>query len=119
MAYLKEEKNTRKAGLNCVLFYLRDMAQLVDRVRCVKHLKFEKARSNRNHKKERVPYIEVEEREQEISNDSLALEEGEVNLDELKQRPSYPCKMMTPSNGKNPLEPEKAICFLRKHIPSM
>ncbi|XP_058763506.1 uncharacterized protein LOC131636945 [Vicia villosa] len=43
--------------------YLKDMAQLADRVRQVKRLKAEKARANKNYKKERVAYVEAEEEE--------------------------------------------------------
>ena len=39
--------------------YLRDMAQLADRVQQVEHLKIEKARANKSHKKEKVAYVEA------------------------------------------------------------
>ncbi|XP_050909573.1 uncharacterized protein LOC127123394 [Lathyrus oleraceus] len=60
--------------------YLRDMAQLADRVRQVERLKAEKARANKNYKKERVAYVEFEDGESEISNDPYGLEEFEVDL---------------------------------------
>src|ERR1051325_4209982 len=41
--------------------YLRDMAQLADRVRQVERLKAEKARASKNYKKKRISYIEAEE----------------------------------------------------------
>ncbi|XP_050914626.1 uncharacterized protein LOC127129500 [Lathyrus oleraceus] len=60
--------------------YQRDMAQLADRVRQVERLKAEKARANKNYKKERVAYVELEDEEFEISNDPYGLEEFEVDL---------------------------------------
>ncbi|XP_050895434.1 uncharacterized protein LOC127102060 [Lathyrus oleraceus] len=87
--------------------YLRDMAQLANRVRQVERLKAEKARANKNYKKERVAYVEFEDEESEISNDPYGLEEFEVDLAELKEAPPYACKLLTPSNGRNPVETEK------------
>ncbi|XP_050875734.1 uncharacterized protein LOC127079396 [Lathyrus oleraceus] len=87
--------------------YLRDMAQLADRVRQVERLKAEKARANKNYKKERVAYVEFEDGEFEISNDPYGLEEFEVDLAELKEAPPYACKLLTPLNGRNPVETEK------------
>ena len=46
--------------------YLRDMAQLADRVRQVERLKAEKARANKSHRKERVAYVEANIDEQEV-----------------------------------------------------
>lgn len=39
--------------------YQRDMAQLVDRVRQVERLKVEKARANKNNRKDRIAYVEL------------------------------------------------------------
>ncbi|XP_050902315.1 uncharacterized protein LOC127112536 [Lathyrus oleraceus] len=94
--------------------YLRDMAQLADMVRHVERSKFEKARANKNYKKERVAYIEVEDEESKISNDPYGLEEFEVDLAELKEAPPYACKLLTPSNGRNPVETEKNDRFPKK-----
>ncbi|XP_050896268.1 uncharacterized protein LOC127103011 [Lathyrus oleraceus] len=94
--------------------YLRDMTQLADRVRQVERLKAEKARANKNYKKERVAYVEVEDEDSEISNDPYGLEEFEVDLDELKEAPPYACKLLTPSNGRNPVETEKNDRFPKK-----
>jgi hypothetical protein len=94
--------------------YLRDMAQLADKVRQVERLKAEKARANKNYKKERVAYVEVEDEESEISNDPYGLEEFEVDLAELKEAPPYACKLLTPSNGRNPVETEKNDRFPKK-----
>ncbi|XP_050900808.1 uncharacterized protein LOC127107558 [Lathyrus oleraceus] len=94
--------------------YLKDMAQLADRVRQVERLKVEKARANKNYKKERVTYVEVEDEESEISNDPYGLEEFEVDLAELKEAPPYACKLLTPSNGRNSVETEKNHRFPKK-----
>ncbi|XP_050877490.1 uncharacterized protein LOC127081262 [Lathyrus oleraceus] len=94
--------------------HLRDMAQLADRVRQVEHLKSEKARANKNYKKERVAYVEFEDGESEISDDPYGLEEFEVDLAKLKEAPPYACKLLTPSNGRNPIETEKNDRFPKK-----
>ena len=84
--------------------YLRDMAQLADRVRKVERLKVEKARASKNYKKEMVAYVEVEEEETQAFNDMYDFEEFKVDLAELKEAPPYTCKMLTPANGRNPVE---------------
>ncbi|XP_050908867.1 uncharacterized protein LOC127122602 [Lathyrus oleraceus] len=75
--------------------YLRDMAQLTNRIRQVERLKAEKA----NPKTYRGP---------------LNFDESEVDLAELKQGPPYSYKVLTPSNGKNPVELEKSDAFPKK-----
>src|SRR3954467_6672620 len=62
--------------------YLRDMAQLADRVRQVELLKAEKARANKNFKKEKVAYIETGDAEGEPFEDSYRFEEVEIDLAE-------------------------------------
>ncbi|XP_058741183.1 uncharacterized protein LOC131613539 [Vicia villosa] len=94
--------------------YLRDMVQLADRVRQVERLKAEKARANKSYKKERVTYVEVDEGEPEIFEDQYGFEDCEVDLAELKEAGPYTCKMITPSNGKNPVEVEKNDKFPKK-----
>ena len=94
--------------------YLRDMEQLADRVRQVERLKTEKARAKQSHRKERVAYIEACSDEREVEEDFSEVEEHEIDLAELKQGPPYPCKMLTPANGKNPVEPERSDKFPRK-----
>src|SRR3954470_3106484 len=84
--------------------YLRDIAQLADRVRQVERLKAEKARANKNYKKERVAYVEAEDVEVEAFNKSYGFDEVEIDLAELKKAPPYSCKLLTHSNGKNPVE---------------
>ncbi|XP_058733205.1 uncharacterized protein LOC131604806 [Vicia villosa] len=94
--------------------YLRDMTQLADRIRQVERLKDEKSRANKSYKKERVAYVKAEDEEFETFNDSYDFEEVGVDLTELKEAPPYSCKMLTPSNGKNPVEVEKNDKFPKK-----
>lgn len=49
--------------------YLRDMAQLADRVRQVWRLKAKKARTNKYHKKEKISYIEEEDYISDVGDD--------------------------------------------------
>ncbi|XP_050908838.1 uncharacterized protein LOC127122568 [Lathyrus oleraceus] len=70
--------------------------------------------ANKNYKKDRIAYVEVEDEESEISNDPYGLEEFEVDLAELKEAPPYACKLLTPSNGRNPVETEKNDGFPKK-----
>lgn len=39
--------------------YLRDMSQMADRVRQVERLKVEKAKTNKNNRKNRIAYVEL------------------------------------------------------------
>ena len=87
--------------------YLRDMAQLADRVRQVERLKAEKAKATKTHRRERVAYVEMDDDDPETSSDPIYVEEGEMDLAELKQGPPYSCKLLVPSNGKNPVESER------------
>ena len=83
--------------------YLRDMDQLSDRVRQVERLKPEKART---HKfiREKVAYVDTNESDQELDIAYEAVEDGEINFAELKPGPPYTCKLLRPSDGKNPVE---------------
>lgn len=81
------------------------MAQLVDRVRQVKCLEVEKARSNKCHKNEKVAYVKIDEIDKIYDVDCV--EKGEVNLAELKPRSPYICKLLRPSNRRNLVEPRK------------
>ncbi|XP_050876761.1 uncharacterized protein LOC127080493 [Lathyrus oleraceus] len=91
--------------------YLRDMARLDDRVRQLERLKEEKARENKN---KRVAYIEFNNDDEGSNNESLDFDENEIDLAELKQGPPYSCKVLAPSNGKTPIEPEKNDKFPKK-----
>ncbi|XP_050909448.1 uncharacterized protein LOC127123255 [Lathyrus oleraceus] len=71
--------------------YLRDMAQLADRIRQVERLKVEKARANKNYKKERVL----------MSNSKMGSLKSLMTLMVLR-------------NSKNPVETEKNDRFPKK-----
>lgn len=83
--------------------HLRDMAQLVDRVRHVERLKAENARTHK-HFREMVAYIASDESNQEFDIAFGDVEIKEVDIDELKPGPSYTSKQLRPSDGNNPIE---------------
>ena len=87
--------------------HLRDMAQLTDRVRQVVRLRAEKARTHKYHKSEKVAYVETNDSDQKFDIDFEDVEDGEVNFAELKPKPPYTCKLLRPSDGKNPVETKK------------
>ena len=64
--------------------YLRDMAQLADRVRQVERLKAEKTKTGKYHKKEKVSYVAADEYS---SDDEDYADEIEVHVAELKPGP--------------------------------
>lgn len=74
------------------------MEQLADRVYQVEHLKVEKARVNKYHKKQKVAYIDAYDYVSDVGDDCS--EEGEVNMAELKPGLPYVCKLLKPSNGE-------------------
>lgn len=90
------------------------MAQLADRVRQVEHLKAEKARESKNNRREKVVYVEMDEDSHEIYSDPIGFNESKIDLAELKQEPPYSCKVLAPSNGKNPVEIEKNDKFPKR-----
>lgn len=69
--------------------YLRDMSQLADRVQQVERLKAEKSRANKNNRRERVAYVELDGDNQDTYSYFLDFEESEIDLAELKQGPLY------------------------------
>src|ERR1051325_8382995 len=94
--------------------YLRDMAQLADRVRQVERLKAEKARASKNHKKERIAYIEAEGENIDDFQDPYNFDQFEIDLVELKEAPPYACRVLLPSNGKDTVENEKNEKYPKK-----
>ena len=86
--------------------YLRDMAQLADRVRQVERLKAEKARTNRFPKNEKIAYVDGGDSDSEFNWGSDIIEDNEINLAELNDGLHYACKSLRLSNGKNPEEPK-------------
>jgi len=77
--------------------YLRDMAQLADRVRQVERLKAENARTHK-FKREKVAYVDTNESNREFDIFYEDVEDGEINFVELKPGPPYTCKVLRPSD---------------------
>ena len=76
---------------------LKDMAQLAIKVRLIEHLKAEKTKSNKYHKKGKVAYVATDECSYDENESG---EETEVNVAELQTGPPYACKLLKLSNGK-------------------
>ncbi|XP_050901983.1 uncharacterized protein LOC127108851 [Lathyrus oleraceus] len=91
--------------------YLRDMAKLADRVRRIERLKVEKTETGRYLKKEKISYIAVEGCSSDIED---IIDRSEVNVAELKPGTPYACKVLNPSNRKNPIESEKTDKYVAK-----
>ncbi|XP_050915778.1 uncharacterized protein LOC127130859 [Lathyrus oleraceus] len=91
--------------------YLRDMAQLADRVRQVERLKEEKAKANKG---KRVAYVNFRKDDEGSCHEVSDFDDNEIDLAELTQGPPYACKVLAHSNGKNPVEPEKKDIFPKK-----
>jgi len=83
--------------------YLRDMAQLADRVRQVERLKAEKTRTHK-FRREKVAYVDTNESDQDFDIAYEDVEDGEIKFAELKLGPPYTCKVLRTSDGKNPVE---------------
>ena len=83
------------------------MAQLADRVRQLERLKIEKAKATKTHRREKVAYVEMDDDDPETSSNPTTIEESEIDLAELKHGPPYSCRVLLPSDGKNPIESEK------------
>jgi hypothetical protein len=86
--------------------YLRDVAQLADKVHQVERLKVKKVRTIRFTTKEKVAYVDTNDSDQVFDIESDIVEESETNLAELKPGPPYACKVLRPSNGKNSEKPK-------------
>lgn len=76
------------------------MSQLGDKVRQVERLKAGKARANKNNRRERVAYVELDGDDQETYSDFLDFDESKIDLTELKKGPPYSCKVLAPSHEK-------------------
>jgi len=92
--------------------HLRDMTRLADRVRHVERLKAKKARNHKYPNKEKVSYVETNDSDQEFHIAFEDVEDCEVNVAELKPGPPYTCKLLRPSDGKNPVETKN-----EKYVP--
>jgi len=94
---------------------------LADRVRHVERLRAEKARTHK-YKREKVSYVETNKSDQEFVIAFEDVEDGEVNVVELKLGPHYTCKLLRPSDGKNPVETKNdkysnsSILVLRRYM---
>jgi len=87
--------------------YLRDTTKLEDRVRQVERLKARKARAGKyGGKKEKVAYVDTNDNNQDFNIEWSPVEESEVNIAELQPGPPFVCKLLKPSNRKNPEEPK-------------
>lgn len=75
------------------------MEQLAYRFLQVEHLKVEKSRMNKYHKKEKFAYIEADEYLSDLGDEYVG--KSEVNVAELNPGPPYECKLMKPLNRKN------------------
>jgi len=76
------------------------MTQLANRVPQVERLRSEKAITHK-YKREKVAYVDTNESNQEFNVAFEDVEDGEVNVAELKFGPPYTCKMLRSSDGKN------------------
>jgi hypothetical protein len=77
--------------------YLRDMAQLDNRVRQLERLKEEKARANKG---KRVAYVDFRNDDEGSCHGLPDFDDNEIDLAESTQGPPYACKVLAPSNGK-------------------
>lgn len=93
--------------------YLRDIAQLADRVSQVERLKVEKAKMSKG-KRERITYVDMEDQYIVSEVKYSHVKEYEVDVAELKLGPPYVRKLLTPANGKNHTEPKENDNSLRK-----
>lgn len=64
--------------------YLRGMDQMADRVWQVERLKAEKARANKNNRKDRIAYVELGDDEPETYGDQVNFDESEIDRAELE-----------------------------------
>ncbi|MCH81201.1 hypothetical protein A2U01_0001985 [Trifolium medium] len=82
------------------------MSQLADRVRQLERLRAEKVRNTNFKKKKEVNFIEPYDSDFDNESEYSDYDESEINVAELKPGPPYTCKLLRPSNGKNPVEPK-------------
>jgi len=91
---------------------------LSHRVEQVERLRVEKARSHK-YKREKVAYVETSNNDQEFDVAIEDVKVCEINVDELKARPPYTCKLLRHSDGKNHVESKKKRNMFLKPIRSM
>ncbi|XP_050908604.1 uncharacterized protein LOC127122283 [Lathyrus oleraceus] len=93
--------------------YMGDLAQLADRLRQIERLKAEKAKIDKG-KKEHIAFIDMGDNDLASNVEYNHIEEIEVDVAELKPGPPYVCKLLTPTNRKNPSKPKKNDKFPKK-----
>ncbi|XP_045788321.1 uncharacterized protein LOC123883528 [Trifolium pratense] len=112
---LKELASVKRKNQESIDDYLNrfrllksDMSQLADRVRQIERLKAEKVRNSKFQKKKEIGFVDSYDNEidYEMSDEYLDFDDSDINVAELKPGPPYTCKLLRPSNGKNPIEPK-------------
>lgn len=78
----------------------------------VEHLKAEKSRTSKYHKKEKVAYVKTNEYLLDLGDEYV--KESKVNVIELKPGLPYICKWLNPLNWKNTFKPNKYDKFITK-----
>lgn len=74
-------------------------------------MKEEKARANKG---KRVAYVNFRNDDEGFCHGLSDFDDNKIDLADLTQGPPYACKVLTPLNGKNPIEPEKSDKFPKK-----
>ncbi|XP_050878785.1 uncharacterized protein LOC127082600 [Lathyrus oleraceus] len=109
---LKELASVRRKFTEPIGDYLNKFRLL--KARCftqVERLKEEKARTNKG---KRVVYVDFRKDHEDSGHEVPDFDDTEIDLAELTYGPPYACKVLAPSNGKNPVEPEKNDKFPKK-----
>ncbi|XP_058732818.1 uncharacterized protein LOC131604393 [Vicia villosa] len=82
--------------------FVKSLSQLADRVRHLELLRLEKVRHTKaKAKKEKVAYVDYDDTDPIYEADYISTTEAEIDLDEMKPGPTYECKSLFPSKGKN------------------
>ncbi|XP_058745822.1 uncharacterized protein LOC131618664 [Vicia villosa] len=82
--------------------FVKSLSQLAYRVRHLKRLRLEKVRHTKaKAKKEKVAYVDYEDTNLIYEADYISPIEAEIDLAEIKPGPTYECKLLFPSKGKN------------------
>lgn len=66
--------------------------------------KVREGHDNKFHKKEKFVYVKVDERDQEYNIGHEEVKENNMNVAKLKPGSPYVCKLLKPSDRKNPVE---------------
>ncbi|XP_050895348.1 uncharacterized protein LOC127101967 [Lathyrus oleraceus] len=95
--------------------FVKNMSQLVDRVRHLERLRLEKVRHSKA-KKEKIAFIDYDATNPIYEADYALSTELEIDVAELKPGSAYECQLLLPAQGKNPVEnnpkfPSKTYTF--------